>query len=135
MPLQCSHFDAYRFFTASAARRNAFDLTRDAQAATEQPGCVHANMDLYKWCYKLGPLVDSGLLLDCLELAADARELDMRASPYDLRGYGFTSIAIDQPAGRVEYVRAQQDIARRAAPLREALADRCDLLLNAATVG
>jgi hypothetical protein len=135
MPLQCSHFDAYRFFTAPAARRNAFDLTRDAQAATEQPGCVHANMDLYKWCYKLGSLVDAGLLLDCLELAADARELDMRASPYDLRGYGFTSIAIDQPAGRVEYVRAQQDIALRAAPLREGLADRCDLLLNAATVG
>ena len=34
--------------------------------------------------YKLGPLVDSELLIDCLELAADARELDMRASPYDL---------------------------------------------------
>ena len=41
-------------------------------------------MDLYKWCYKLGPLIESELLMDCLELAADARELDMRASPYDL---------------------------------------------------
>jgi hypothetical protein len=135
MPLRCSHFDAYRFFTVPATQRNAARLTREAQATAEQPGCVHANMDLYKWCYKLGPLVDSELLLDCLELAADARELDMRASPYDLRGYGFTAIAVDQPGGRVEYVRAQQDIARRAAPLREALADRCDLLLTAATGG
>jgi hypothetical protein len=132
IPLRCSHFDAFRFFTAAATRRNTLDLNRQAQAATEQPGCVHANMDLYKWCYKLGPLVDSELVLDCLELAADARELDMRASPYDLGDYGFAPIAIDRPAGRVEYVRAQQDIARRAAPLRAALADRCDLLLTAA---
>ena len=56
--------------------------------------------------------------MDCLELAADARELDMRASPYDLRDYGFEPIAIETPAGRAEYVRAQQDIAERAAPLR-----------------
>ncbi|GAB3225509.1 hypothetical protein GCM10027535_28240 [Mycolicibacterium hippocampi] len=47
MPLRCSHFDAYRFFTEPAARRNAAHLTRDSQVATEQPGCVHAGMDLY----------------------------------------------------------------------------------------
>ena len=131
MPLRCSHFDAFRFFTTPAARRNAFDLSRDRQIVTEQPGCIHAAMDLYKWCYKLGPLVDSEQLMDCLELAAAARELDMRASPYDLRGYGYLPIRIEEPAGRVEYVRAQQGIADRAAPLREALADRCDLLLAA----
>jgi hypothetical protein len=132
MPLRCSHFDAYRFFTAAAAPRNALPLSRDSQLATEQPGCVHAAMDCYKWAYKLGPLVDSGLVADCLELAADARELDMRASPYDLTEYGFEPIAIETPAGRAEYVRAQQDVADRAAPLRAALADRCDLLLTAA---
>ncbi|MCB1292109.1 MAG: 3-methyladenine DNA glycosylase, partial [Mycobacterium sp.] len=81
MPLRCSHFDAYRFFTAAAAPRNRGRLTRATQPDTEQPGCLHANMDLYKWCYKLGPLVDSELLVACLELAAAARELDMRASP------------------------------------------------------
>ena len=91
---------------------------------------MHAAMDCYKWAYKLGPLIDSGLLMDCLELAADARELDMRASPYDLSDYGFAPIAIETPAGRAEYVRAQQDIAQRAAPLRAALAERCDLLLT-----
>ena len=86
-------------------------------------------MDFYKWCYKLGPLIESELLMDCLELAADARELDMRASPYDLADYGFEPIAVETPAGRAEYVRAQQDIAERAAPLRAALAGRCDLQL------
>jgi hypothetical protein len=131
MPLRCSHFDAYRFFTEPAVGRNAEPLTRDSQVAAEQPACIHANMDLYKWCYKLGPLVPSELVMDCLELAADARELDMRASPYDLRDYGFEPIAIETPAGRAEYVRAQQSVAEQAAPLRRTLIDRCDLLLRA----
>ena len=55
----------------------------------------------------------------------------MRASPYDLRGYRFDAIAIETPAGRAEYVRAQQDIAERAAPLRATLAARCDELRTA----
>ena len=132
MPLRCSHFDAYRFFTEPATRRNAEVLTRDSQVVTEQPGCVHAAMDLYKWAFKLGALVESELVMVCLKLAADARALDMRASPYDLRDYGFEPIAVETPAGRAEYVRAQQCIAERAAPLRAILADRCDLLLTAA---
>jgi hypothetical protein len=132
MPLRCSHFDAYRFFTEPAVARNAEPLTRARQLDTEQPGCVHAAMDLYKWAYKLGPLVASELVMDCLDLAAHARELDMRASPYDLTGYGFAPIEVDTPGGRAEYVRAQQDIATRAAPLRATLADRCDALLSAA---
>ena len=70
--------------------------------------------------------------MDCLELAADARELDMRASPYDLRDYGFEPIAIETAAGRAEYVRTQQNVAERAAPLRALLADRCELLLATA---
>jgi hypothetical protein len=132
MPLRCSHFDAFRFFTEPATRRNAEQLTRDSQVASEQPGCVHAAMDLYKWAFKLGPLVCSDLVMDCLRLAADARSLDMRASPYDLRDYGFEPIAVETPAGRAEYVRAQQSIAERATPLRSTLADRCDLLLTMA---
>jgi hypothetical protein len=132
MPLRCSHFDAYRFFTEPATRRNAEELSRDGQVAAEQPACIHANMDLYKWAFKLEPLVESDLVMDCLELAADARALDMRASPYDLRDYGFEPIAVETPAGRAEYVRAQQSIAERAAPLRAMLADRCDVLLRSA---
>jgi hypothetical protein len=92
-------------------------------------------MDLYKWSYKLSPLIESELLLDCLELAAAAREIDMRASPYDLRGYGYTPIAVEQAAGRAEYVRCQQAIASRAVPLRAALLARCDPLLQRAGAG
>jgi hypothetical protein len=132
MPLRCSHFDAFRFFSEPASQRNSEPLSRDTQVSTEQPGCLHAGMDLYKWSFKLGPLMDSELVLDCLELAATARVLDMRASPYDLRDYGFTPIAIETPAGRAEYVRLQQEVASRATPLRATLVDRCEALLIAA---
>jgi hypothetical protein len=131
MSLRCSHFDAFRFFTEPAVARNDLRLSREMQVATEQPGCIHAAMDCYKWAYKLGPLVASELVMDALELAADARAVDMRASPYDLGDYGFRPIAIETPSGRAEYVRAQQDIAERAAPLRARLIDRCELLLDA----
>jgi hypothetical protein len=134
-PLRCSHFDAFRFFSADAAPRNTASLSRETQQDWEQPGCLHANMDLYKWSYKLSPLIDSELLLDCLELAAAAREIDMRASPYDLRDYGYTPIAVEHAAGRAEYVRCQRAIASRAAPLRAALLARCDLLLQAVGYG
>ena len=129
MPLRCSHFDAYRFFTDAAVGRNSEQLSRERQSANEQPGCVHANMDLYKWTYKLGPFVESEVLMDCLDLAADARMLDMQASPYDLAEYGVTPITIEDAGGRAEYVRLQQDIAHRAVPLRATVLSRCRTLL------
>jgi hypothetical protein len=135
MPLRCSHFDAFRFFTKPATERNSEQLTRDGQVGSEQPGCLHAAMDCYKFAYKLGPLVDSALVMDCLELATQARELDMRASPYDLRDYGFEPIAIETPAGRSEYVRIQQHVAEQAAPLRERLTKACEQLLAAEGTG
>jgi hypothetical protein len=135
MPLRCSHFDAFRFFTGPATERNSEQLTRAGQVGAEQPGCLHSAMDCYKFAYKLGPLVDSALVMDCLELAAQARELDMRASPYDLRDYGFEPIAIETPAGRAEYVRVQQHVAEQAAPLRARLARTCEQLLTAESVG
>ncbi|MFI5776445.1 3-methyladenine DNA glycosylase [Nocardia sp. NPDC051570] len=131
MPLRCTHFDAFRFFTPEAAPRNTEPLTRDDQLDREQPGCLHANMDLYKWVMKLVPLLDSELMLSCFELARDARELDMRASPYDLTAYGYEQIKIETPAGRADYVRAQSDIATRGAVLRTAVLDRCRTLLSA----
>jgi len=42
------------------------------------------------------------------------------------------NIAIETPPGRAEYVRIQQQIADRAAPLRERLAQRCEALLGTA---
>ncbi len=119
--LRCTHFDAFRFFTPGAAERNATVLTRESQIGSEQPGCLHAGMDLYKWAFKLTPGAPSDLVADTFELARDARELDMRASPYDLTGYGFAPIPIETAEGRREYVRRQAALAARAAPLRARL--------------
>lgn len=119
--IRCSHFDAYRFFTPAARPLNVLLPTRDSQVALEQPGCLHANMDLYKYSYKLSPLVSSDLVLDCFDLAAEIRAMDMRASPYDLADLGFAPIPIETPEGRAEYVAAQRSYADRAATLRSRL--------------
>lgn len=119
--LRCTHFDAFRFFTPDAVPLNRTPLTRADQPRTEQPGCLHAGMDLYKWAVKLGPLVPGALLLDAFELARDIRELDMRASPYDLRGWGYEPIRIETPEGKAEYVRRQRAFSVRAQPVRAAL--------------
>ncbi|MFI6044761.1 3-methyladenine DNA glycosylase [Nocardia sp. NPDC051321] len=129
MSLRCTHFDAFRFFTPEAVGRNIEPLTRDDQVSREQPGCLHANMDLYKWGFKLVPLISSALVLDCFELACAARELDMRASPYDLSEYGYEPVRIETPSGRAEYVRTQSALAERSARLRRILLAACDELL------
>jgi len=116
--LTCTHFDAFRFFTPDATPLNRRLLSRDQQAASEQPGCLHANMDLYKWAVKLGPLVPGSLLLDCFELARDIRELDMRASPYDLADWGYSPVPIESADGKAEYVAHQRRFSERAAALR-----------------
>lgn len=130
LPLKCTHYDAFRFFTPDAAPKNSLPLARETQIDHEQPGCLHAGMDLYKWSFKLLPLVDSDLVMRCFEHALLARELDMRASPYDLAEYGYSPIRIETPAGRAEYVRQQQQLADRAAPLRDTLAEKCRELLG-----
>ncbi|MEV6711761.1 3-methyladenine DNA glycosylase [Lentzea sp. NPDC051208] len=123
--IQCGHFDAFRFFTRPARPRNALQPTRDDQLLNEQPGCLHANMDLFKWAYKLEPATPSDLVADCFELAADVRELDMQASPYDLAGLGYSPVRIETPEGRAEYVRRQAEFAEQARPLRERLIFVC----------
>lgn len=130
MPLRCTHFDAFRFFTGPARPRNAVQLSRPGQVATEQPGCLHAGMDVYRFAAKLLPLVDSDLLMDAFELAWAARELDMRASPYDLRAFGYQPVPIETAAGRAEYVRGQAALAERATVVRTALLTTCEELLE-----
>ncbi|MFG3581838.1 3-methyladenine DNA glycosylase [Micromonospora chersina] len=129
--VRCSHFDAFRFFTAPARPLNVLTPTRESQHALEQPGCLHANMDLYKWACKLSPLVASELVADCFELAKEIRTLDMRASPYDLSELGYPPVKVETVEGRHEYVRAQRSFAERAAPLRARLVAECDRLLPA----
>jgi len=129
-PVQCSHFDAFRFFTPEAGPLNRLGPTRENQPAMEQPGCLHANMDLLKWSTKLGPAVPGDLVLDCFELARDVRVVDMQASPYDVSSYGLAAIAIETTEGKAEYVRHQRAFAARGAALRERLLAVCDGLLE-----
>lgn len=119
--LRCSHFDAFRFFTPEAVPRNRTALSRDDQPLFEQPGCLHAGMDLYKWATKLGPLIPGELLLDAFELARDIRLLDMQAAPYDLSPWGVEPVPIETAEGKSEYVRRQRVFAERGAALRAAL--------------
>lgn len=119
--IRCSHYDAFRFFTTPARPRNLLQPSLPDRENLEQPGCLHAGMDLYKWSYKLIPAVPSELLLDCFRLARDIREVDMRASPYDLVELGYSPIAIETVAGKAEYIALQRVFADRGAPLRDRL--------------
>jgi hypothetical protein len=127
----CSHFDAFRFFTDSARPLNALRPGREDRVEFEQPGCLHAGMDLYKHAFRLTPMLPSELVADCFALARDIRELDMRASPYDLSGLGYSPVRIETAAGKQEYVAEQRAFAERGAPLRQRLVDECDALLAA----
>jgi hypothetical protein len=125
----CSHHDAFRFFTAPARPLNRLQPGRADVPALEQRGCLHANMDLYKWAFKLAPFTPAELTADCFELARDIREVDMRASPYDLRGLGYVPIAVETPSGRDEYERHQRAFTARGEPLRVRLLALCERLL------
>ncbi|HEY3527524.1 MAG TPA: 3-methyladenine DNA glycosylase [Nocardioides sp.] len=135
--ITCSHFDAYRFFTPSAKPRNQLRPGAGDRSAYEQPGCLHATMDLYKHAFRLWPLVGSGIVADCFELAWDVRVVDMRAAPYDLSGTTldptgepWTPIRIETPEGKQEYAAWQREFADRAAPLRLRLIEECARLLD-----
>jgi hypothetical protein len=129
-PLRCSHFDAFRFFTGPARPLNALQPSRETQVRLEQPGCLHATMDLYKLSYKLTPLVPSSLVRRCFALAREVRELDMRASPYDLSVLGLPPVAVETPAGRAEYVVAQRGFSERGQVLRRELWAVCQSVLG-----
>ena len=62
-----------------------------------------------------------GLGYDTFEHARAVRTLDMRASPYDLRDWGFDPVAVETAAGKAEYVRQQREFAATGARLRERL--------------
>ncbi|QYM77347.1 3-methyladenine DNA glycosylase [Leucobacter luti] len=123
----CTHFDAYRFFTPEAAPLNTLRPTRETQPALEQAGCLHAGMDVYKWAAKLGPIVPGEVLLDAFVLARDIREVDMRASPYDVTGFVgtdgslLTPIPIETPAGKRAYARLQRGFADRGNAIRSSV--------------
>jgi hypothetical protein len=127
-PLRCTHHDAFRFFTPAARPLNLLQPRREDQAELEQGGCLHANMDLYKWSYKLSPWVPSELVADCFALAREVRQLDMRASPYDFSALGLTAVPVETAEGRAEYVERQRSFAATAAVLRARLTAAADAI-------
>ncbi|TWH04244.1 hypothetical protein L615_010200000050 [Nocardioides sp. J9] len=128
--IACSHFDAYRFFTAPARPLNTLRPGRDDRPDFEQPGCLHAGMDLYKHAFRLSPMISSDLVADCFELAWDIRVMDMRAAPYDLADLGFDPVRVETAEGKAAYVEAQRGFAERGRPLRARLVEECERLLR-----
>jgi len=129
-PLVCTHFDAFRFFTNEAKPQNKYELSRDKFADMEQPGCLHTNMDLYKWAFKMYPWISSNTIRRAFELAIETRYIDMQASPYDLREQGLEPIKIETDKGRREYMKKQQQIFEKSQPIRKQLIQEYEYLLN-----
>lgn len=126
----CSHYDAYRFFTKEAHPLNILNPLLDTRLDMEQGGCVHANMDLYKWSTKLWPWIGSDFIAKTFLLAFEGRELDMRASPYELKEEGYEPICIETEEGRKQYQKEQQLFAERSISLREELRIFCERFIN-----
>ncbi|MFZ4594354.1 MAG: hypothetical protein ACOYOF_08865 [Verrucomicrobiaceae bacterium] len=116
--LCCSHYDAFRFFTPEARPLNSLQPALDSRLQNEQGACLHANMDLYKWAYKLWPWVGSDLIADCFLLAMEGRDLDMRASPYDFADLGYEPVCIETEEGRRHYQAEQLRLAEKAESVR-----------------
>ena len=128
MTVCCSHYDAYRFFTPDALPLNTLRPTLESRIDLEQGGCLHTNMDLYKWSSKLWPWIGSDLVGECFDLAWAGRDLDMRASPYDLAHLGYKPVLIETAEGRVQYEEEQRDLAARASDLRQRLLEGAAVL-------
>ncbi|MCW2785973.1 MAG: 3-methyladenine glycosylase [Marmoricola sp.] len=133
----CSHFDAFRFFTEPARPLNLLQPGSDDRVAFEQPGCLHAGMDLYKHAFRLSPLIPSELVADAFALAWDIRTLDMRAAPYDFTGVildptsePWSPVMIETPEGKAEYVAMQREFSERGEPIRRSLIGECERLLG-----
>lgn len=129
-PIQCTHFDAFRFFSPGAKDFNRIQPTKDSRLENEQCGCLHTNMDLYKLATHAMPWVGSELLWQCFEFAVSARQLDMQASPYDCNSLGFDPVPVETPSGKVEYERRQRALSEAAKPLRDELIERLDAVLG-----
>jgi len=129
-PIACTHHDAFRFFSKQALPLNRIQPTLDTRHENEQPGCVHANMDLYKWAAKSMPWIGSDLLLETFRLAVKLRDLDMRASPYDLSEWGVMPVKIETAEGRREYEAEQRLLADEARVLRKKLINSLDAVIT-----
>ncbi len=129
MPICCTHYDAFRFFTPEAVPLNQVQPQAEDMALNEQFGCIHFNMDLYRWSYKMNPWIGSELMMECFLLSVEARELDMRASPYDVASYGFEPICVETAEGRAEYKKLQEALSMKGRALADKVLEQCRHLM------
>ena len=127
-PIRCTHFDAFRFFTPPAVGRNRLQPDPGDAARAGAAGLPARRDGPLQVGLQAQPGDPGELVADCFELAVEIRELDMRASPYDLREHGYEPVAIETPEGKAQYVAAQRGFAERGAVLRQRLLDVCDQL-------
>lgn len=120
-PLVCTHFDAFRFFTEKARPLNKHQLNREKFQDSEQPGCLHTNMDLYKWAFKLHPWIPAEIIQNAFFNALETRKVDMQASPYNAREFGLEPIRIETEKGRKVYLEKQMEIYENSQPIRHRL--------------
>lgn len=128
--LRCTHVDALRFFAPAAGPLNYHggSLERNDQLVLEQPGCVHAHMDLLKIALRIKPYCDPSLLVDVLRVALASRTLDVGASPYDCTAYSGDNegtpirvIPVETTEGRALYKNLQTELMAKAEVVRKRL--------------
>lgn len=68
--------------------------------------------------------------MDCFELSFRIREMDMKASPYDLADWGYDPIRIETAVGRAQYVSAQRGFAAESTTLRTRLLNAVHSLIG-----
>ena len=132
-PVACSHFDAFRFFAPGAKCLNRMELDSSTRHEVEQPGCIHATMDIYLWANGAMPWIGSDLLRESFELVIELCVLDMQASPYDLRDFGLEPMQVETSEGRLKYRLRQQELSGRGAALRAKLVGALEEVLTVST--
>ncbi len=126
--VRCTHYDAYRFFTAdrrARSTRRPDPGARPGRAASSRAACTR------RWTSTSGrrSWVRSCPASCCWTRSrspATSASLDMRASPYDLAAHGYTPVRIETAAGKAEYAEAQRGFAARGATLRRRLLETLD---------
>ena len=92
---------------------------------------------------RLFPFASSELVADALELAIRARELDMRASPYDLSSvdvtelrydFDLTPILIETESGRTKFKNLTMDLYRDSLPIRDRIIKVASSILQIASL-
>lgn len=128
--LCCTHYDAFRFFSQNARPWNRHQLNPGSRINMEQRGCLHTNMDLYKWAYKFYPWISSEIIRAAFNLAWDIRIIDMRASPYDVSRFNLEAIPIETEEGRRQYELEQKRLSEKSIHIRRMLSEAYEKLLG-----